>query len=126
MIVDAECQNCRATLPTTYTRLGAAEWCDACLRFTVPQIRSGASIPASGRALTFKDFQQLLGTPEYRPEVKPLLEEWFGYYLSENGEEALVLNSQDEAVDPLWLHLKIQDSSAMQTKLYNTAMVLWR
>lgn len=126
MTFEAECQHCRSRIAISYVRLGAAAWCGECLRFTVPQIPQGASVPASGWALTFTDFRQLLEGRPYRSEVAQLFGEWFGYRLVEYQQGTLILNSHHEAVDPLWLHLKIQGSEAMQTQLYNRAMKLWR
>ena len=74
--------------------------------------------------LTCRDFQQLV---QYKPDltfVAPLLDDWFGYRLVGDGPDTLILNTSAEAIDPLWLHLKIQDDADKQGRLYSLAMAL--
>jgi len=68
----------------------------------------------------------LVATKAYRKEVLGFILQNFGYTIDEEGADTLILNDRKEAIDQLWLHLKIQDSSGLQYKLYQLAMSLWR
>jgi len=124
--VTTKCQNCGAGFQTEYQRLGAPVACPECLQETVPQIPIGIQIPVHDWDLTYKDFRQLLEDHAYRADIAPLLDAWFGYQLAGGGPDTLIVNKVNEAIDPLWLHLKIQSDADKQYKLYQTAMSLWR
>lgn len=124
--VTTKCQSCGVEFQTEYQRLGAAVTCTACHHETVPQIPDGTQMPSTEWDLTYNDFRQLLRYRPYRCEISPLLDEWFGYQLCGDGPDTLVLNPKNEAIDPLWLHLKIQSDADKQYRLYQTAMSLWR
>ena len=120
------CPGCGAESRTEYRLLGAPSRCPACARDIVPQVPTGTRIPVHLSELTYHDFRRLIEDPAYRPEIAALLSGWFAYRLSGENRETLILNDQGEAVDPLWLHLKIQNTSAQQAALYQQAMSLWR
>lgn len=124
--VTTKCQNCGAEFKTEYQRIGASVSCTYCLRDTVPQIPNGTLIPNTGLDLTFHDFRQLVEYESYRKEFLPLLNNWFRYHLEGDGPDTLIVNNNNEAIDPLWLHLTIQRDRGKQGELYNTAMSLWR
>jgi len=120
------CPGCGAAMHTEYRRLGAVCRCPACARDVVPQVPNGTRLPVHASELTYHDFRQLIEHPAYRREVGALLARWFAYTLRGENRETLVVNSRGEAVDPLWLHLRIQDTPAQQAALYQQAMSLWR
>jgi hypothetical protein len=120
------CPSCGAQSHTEYRLLGAPTSCSGCARDIVPQVPNGGSIPVHTWDLTFHDFKQLIEDPACRSEVAPLISAWFGYRLAGENRDTLILNDQDEAINPLWLHLKIQGTSAHQFALYQQAMSLWR
>lgn len=124
--VTTKCQNCGAEFQTEYQRIGAPIFCTNCLHDTVPQIPNGTQIPSTEWEITYKDFRQLVEYKPYRSDIAPLLNGWFGYQLSGDGPDTLIINTNMEAIDPLWLHLKIQNDANKQHELYQTAMSLWR
>jgi hypothetical protein len=106
--------------------LGVPTLCSGCSRDIVPQIPTGGSVPAHAWDLTFHDFKQLIEYPAYRSRIGPLISGWFGYQLTGENGDTLILNSRGEAINAVWLHLKIQGAQAQQFALYQTAMSLWR
>ena len=122
----AGCPHCAGTLPVPYARLGSTVRCDHCSRYVVAAIPPGGVYPVTGADLHYGDFLQLISDPEYRSAVQPLVSRWFGYTLAGAGADVAVLNDAGEALDPLWLHLRIQEDAARQSELYQTAMSLWR
>ena len=124
--VTTKCQHCGAEFQTEYQRLGVPVRCKDCLYDTVPQIPIGTLIPPHEWDLTYTDFRQLFQQALYRTENARLLDGWFGYKLSGDGPDTLIVNADTEAIDPLWLHLKIQGDANKQYQLYQTTMSLWR
>jgi hypothetical protein len=124
--VTTVCPSCGVQSRTEYRLLGAPTGCMGCARDIVPQVPDGASIPATRWDITFHDFKRLIEHPAYRAEIEPLISAWFGYQLSGENSDTLILNEQAEAIDPLWLHLRIQNTSVQQSALYQRAMALWR
>lgn len=120
------CQNCGASLDTPYVLLGAAAECPSCGERTVPRVPVGTFYPERGYEISFADFRRLLSDPDYRPSVAPLLRRWFGYELEASGDVVRIRSQNGEEVDPLSLHLSIQEDSSKQSSLYRTAMTLWR
>jgi hypothetical protein len=124
--VTTVCPFCGVQSRTEYQLLGAPTCCTGCARDIVPEVPAGASIPATRWDMTFHDFKRLIEHPAYRAEIEPLISAWFGYKLYGENSDTLVLNGQAEAINPLWLHLRIQNTSARQSALYQRAMSLWR
>ncbi len=126
-LVDTKCPVCTTELPVPYVELGASRWCNHCLKAVVPAVPLGGSYPLSGSALSFSDFRQLIDESSSRAPASGLLTKWFRYSLSGEGRNVTcILNDRGEAIDPLWLHLKIQADREMQGEIYNLAMSLWR
>jgi hypothetical protein len=50
----------------------------------------------------------------------------FGFSLQKIDDNWMIINSQNEAIDRLWLHLKIQQDKNLASDLYNLAMSIWR
>jgi hypothetical protein len=125
MNIQVICQNCGSSLEIPYVRLGTTLRCEHCMQYTVPKMPTGAQMPETGNALSYSDFRGLIEYAPYRSKVEHLLAEWFDYSVAAEGRDIHVLNDQEEAIDPLWLHLRIQASSDLQKKLYQTAMALW-
>jgi len=126
MNIQVVCQNCGSSLEIPYVRLGTSSRCEHCLQYTVPNIPAGAQMPETGNALSYSDFRGLTEYAPYRIKIEQLVAEWFDYSVTSIGRDIHVLNNQEEAIDLLWLHLRIQASSDLQKKLYQTAMALWR
>jgi hypothetical protein len=124
--VTTVCPSCSAESLTEYRLLGVPTICSGCSRAIVPQIQNGGSIPAHEWDLTFHDFKQLIEDPAYRSDIAPLISRWFGYQLAGENSDTLILNSQGDAIDAVWLHLRIQGAQAQQFALYQKAMSLWR
>jgi hypothetical protein len=125
-IATAGCPYCDATFPVSHGRLGSIVRCVNCTRSVVAHVPTGGSVPVTGYGLDYRDFRQLLQDGEGREPVQKLIARWFDYRLQGDGSEVLVLNREGEAIDPLWLHLRIQDDAEKQGELYRTAMTLWR
>jgi len=117
-IANSICPNCKQALKVEYVLLGAPAWCNGCLSWNVPKIPPGESFPSSGYHLSFDNFLQLL--PEITAQA--LINKWFGFQV----EGSSIINDRNEVIDPLWLHLRIQNDEEMRGSLYNTAMDLWR
>ena len=126
MSVSVSCPRCASEFQVSYLELGSVETCSSCLHDVVPEVVLGSSIDPTGRELSFRDFLQLLRSPASRESVAPLLRSWFGYSISGESSRPIVFNERSEAIDLLWLHLKVQSNQAHQAELYNTAMNLWR
>ena len=120
------CPGCGTTMRTEYRRLGAACRCPACARDVVPRVPTGTRLPVHASELTYHDFRQLIENPAYRREIAALLARWFACTLRGEHRETLVVDGRGEALDPLELHLRIQDTPAQQAALYQQAMSLWR
>lgn len=120
-----KCQSCGIKFQIEYRRLGALVKCKNCFENIIPQILNGTKISSQGWELAYKDFRQLILYKEYRSTISPLLKKWFGYQISNNDSDILITNKSGEVIDMLWLHLKIQDDSDKQYKLYQAAMSLW-
>ena len=120
------CQNCGASLDTPYILLGAAAECPSCGESTIPQVPVGTRYPQTGFELKFADFQRLLSDADYVPSLAPLLRQWFGYCLESSGGVTRIRSQSGAEVDPLSLHLSIQEDSSKQYTLYQAAMSLWR
>jgi len=121
------CPGCMKPLPVLYQELGVTIWCNNCLRLTIPFIPIGAEIPLSGSSITYTDFQQLISDNSARGPVEAALKNWFNFELSGAGRnETLILNQSQEAIDPVWVHRKIQSDKIKQSEIYNIAMSLWR
>jgi hypothetical protein len=106
--------------------MGAAIRCPACFAWTVPQIPHGGRYPSTGYDTSFGDFRQLLETEGWTQPVAALLATWFGYRVVKDAEGVWILNAAGEAMDPLWVHLRIQGDAERQGTLYRTRMDLWR
>ena len=109
-------------MPTRW--LGSVVRCKDCLAAIVPYMPQGAAYPPSGYELRYGDFVTLLQSGE--ATMQWFLTHRFGYANRSTRELARVLNAQQEAIDPIWLHERIQDSSTLQRELYDIAMSLWR
>jgi hypothetical protein len=125
-IAATECQNCGHAFRTEYRRLGSTAHCPACLQDTIPRIPVGGSVPAHLQEVTFRDFRQLIECLPYRAAIVSLLKEWFGYQVAGEGGDTIILNDRAEAIDSLWLHLRIQNDGPKQHAFYQTAQSLWR
>jgi hypothetical protein len=125
LTVQTVCDKCGAALDTPYVLLGATTECQSCGEITLPRVQVGTLYPVTGYEITFADFQQLLSYSAYRPSVTPLLQQWFGYELEEAGSVVRIRTSDGGEIDPLSLHLRIQEDSGKQHTLYRTAMTLW-
>ncbi len=119
-----QCQHCKTAMPVAYTRLGVPQRCPACGHHTVPRVPEGGSVPASGSALTYTTFTDLLADEPADDAVMRFLSTHFGYVLRSHGPDGFVMNKTGEAVDRLWLHLTIQNSPELRGQLYNIVMSL--
>ncbi len=120
------CQNCGASLDTPYVLLGAATECPSCGESTIPQVPVGTRYPYTGYELTYANFQRLLSDSDYLPSLAPLLRQWFGCCLESSGDVTRIRSPSGAEVDPLSLHLSIQEDSSKQYALYQMAMSFWR
>ena len=125
-VVDVAGAGCGHRFRIEYRRLGASVPCPTCGRTSVPAVPSGGTYPLSGWEITFTDFRQLVEDVHNRSAVEPLLAKWFGYRISGHDAKATILDARGSPIEPLALHLRIQDDDAMQQSLYRTAMTLWR
>lgn len=126
MNIHAVCQNCGSSFEFPFERLGTAMRCEKCLNYTIPIVPVGTQYPKTGFAMSYTDFRYLIEYAPYRAKTGKLIKEWFDYSIVSVGEEIHIVNDQEESIDLLWLHLRIQSSSDLQKKLYQTAMALWR
>jgi hypothetical protein len=113
-------------MSTEYVRLGAIAKCRQCLRATIPVMPQGGRYPVTGKEITFTDFCHLLEEPAYRRTVAPLMAEWFGFEVAITSAGVRLVNLAGEALDTLWVHLRIQADGPRQEALYQVAMSLWR
>lgn len=126
MSVSVSCPRCALEFQLPYRELGSVMTCSSYLHDVVPDVVIGVSIGANGRELSFRDFLQLVRDPASREAVAPLLRAWFRYSISGESSRPIIFNKRDEAIDLLWLHLKVQSDQTHHAELYNTAMNLWR
>lgn len=124
--LDVECPECSSSLTIDYRRLGSIIQCPECLRDVDPRVPVGGTIPVHQWELTFRDFRRLVEDRSYRHAIAPLMKEWFDYRIIEDGLRTRILNVHSEPVDPLELHLRIQDDSQLRYELYQVAQSLWR
>jgi hypothetical protein len=120
------CTHCNAEVSVEYVRLGACVECRNCLKTFVAEMSVGGMYPTTEWHMTFQNFRQLIGEGSYRSAVEPMFELWFNYRLEGSGAGTLVLNEGGEAIDQLWLHLRIQNDAEKQHRIYQVAMSLWR
>jgi hypothetical protein len=92
----------------------------------VPVVPHGGRYPATGSEITYANFRQLLEYPEFRGAVAPLMAEWFGYSVTDTPVGVRLVNPAGEALDTLWIHLRIQADGPRHRALYQLAMSLWR
>ncbi len=111
---------------TPYIWLGSTAECRKCWQITVPIVPVGGKIPGHGSEITYRDFCYLLENPDYRVIVTPLIAEWFGYKIVETPAGVRMMNPAGEALDTLWIHLRIQNDGPRHRVLYQLAMSLWR
>lgn len=123
--VTTACQRCHAAIVIEYVLLGSAMQCPHCLQVTVPAIPVGGIIPSSGYALTYRDFRQLIEPGADRAAVEPLLNEWYGATIGAIFGQTVMIGRDGVPIDPLWLHLEIQNNESRQQSLYQLAMTLW-
>ena len=126
MNIKVVCQNCSSSLEIPYVRLGTSMRCENCSQYTVPNVPVGAQFPETGNTLSYSDFRGLIENAHYRSKVGKLITQWVDYSVITEGQDIHILNDQEEAIDLLWLHLRIQASSDLRKKLYQTAMALWK
>jgi len=126
MNIQVQCQNCGKNFDLSYLLLGASVQCEKCKEYTVAKVPVGTHYPDTGFAISFRDFRQLLEYPDHRPHIEPLIKDWFNYSLESDEFRVKIINAKGECMDPLWLHLRIQDSTERQEILYRIAMSLWR
>jgi hypothetical protein len=100
--------------------------CPSCGASTIPRVEVGTLYPYRGYEMSFADFQRLLSDSTDRQAVAPLLREWFGYELEEAGGEVSIRAQGGEEIEPIALHLSIQEDGPRQLALYQTAMTLWK
>lgn len=86
----------------------------------------GGTVPVHQWELTFLDFRSLVEDRSNRHAIAPLMKEWFDYRIIGHGLRTRIVNGNSEPVDPLELHLRIQDDSRFQYQLYQVAQSLWR
>lgn len=120
------CQRCHGTIVVDYVLLGSAMRCPHCLHDTVPEVPIGGVIPLNGYALTFREFRQLLEPGAERLAIQPFITQWYGATIDSFQGRLAVLGRQGVPIDPLWLHLDIQNDPIRQQALYQVAMSLWR
>lgn len=91
-----------------------------------PLVPIGTEYPATESEIAYKDFDQLLRVPAYKPEIGRLLAQWFGFEIAGEGDSAVVRSRHGEPVDPLDLHQRIQKDPTKRKELYRVAIGLWR
>ena len=126
VVVDVQCPDCAHTSRIEYRRLGSPAPCAGCHTETLAHVPAGAAYPNTQWELNFREFLMLVREPASRKSVQRLFHEWFGYQLRDVGNEIQIVDPADQSLDPLAVHLEIQDDSAKQLSLYRTAMSLWR
>ncbi len=119
-------QSCSKDILTEYIRIGLQIECPHCLCDTVPQIPNGTLMPGTGSEIEYRDFRQLISEKAYRKEIINFIKVNFGYTIKDRAHDSLILNDRKEAIDPIWLHLQIQESRDLRNQLYQLAMSLWR
>ncbi len=80
----------------------------------------------TGYELTLSDFRRLLSYPDYRPEVAPLIRDWFGYEVVPTEEGFTIRDRRGVEVRPEVVHETIQADRDRQFRIYQVAMSLWR
>jgi len=80
----------------------------------------------TGYEITLSDFRQLLSYAAYRPEVAPLIRDWFGYEVvpTDGGFELRDRSGVERS--PKVVHESIQADRERQFRIYQVAMSLWR
>ncbi len=124
--LDVECPECSSSLTIEYRRLGSVIQCPECLRDVDPRVPVGGKVPVHQWELTFRDFRSLVEDRANRHAIAPLMQEWFDYRIIGHGLGTRIVNCKSEPVDPLELHLRIQDDSRFQYQVYQVAQSLWR
>jgi hypothetical protein len=99
--------------------------CEQCFASMVPYVPTGGTYPSSGYKTSFRDFKDLLTDNQPQNEIRAALREWFGYEVSDEGEDLLVLNERGEAIDLLWLHLRLQSEPERQYRVYGERWKAW-
>ena len=124
-LIPSICPNCKTPLPVPYRERGVAKWCNTCLHETVPIVPVGSSIQNSGNSLTYSSFRSLIEDSD-REQIGKLLKSWFNFEISGNGrDDTLIVNDLGQAIDPVWLHRKIQADDNFKGEIYNLAMTIW-
>ena len=100
--------------------------CKKCFADMVPIIPGGGSYPLGGYSMSYRNFKKLLVDTSQYNEVKQSLKDWFGFEVSFDGEDLLVFNDRGEAIDLLWLHLKVQADEEKKRRAYNFLHTAWR
>ncbi len=121
VIAKAQCQKCQSAIDIAYVLLGSTVTCSNCLALTVPIIPTGGTYPQHVNELRYSDFIGILT----ERSVQNSLQKWFGFEVRNENTRDLILNSKQEAVDPLWLHLNIQSDESKRSEIYNLAMSIW-
>jgi len=111
MNINAVCQNCGSSFEFPYERLGTSMMCENCLNYTIPIVPEGSQYPKTDYAVSFTDFRYLIEYAPYRAKVSNLINEWFDFSIVSKGQDIHIMNDQEESIDLLWLHLRIQASS---------------
>jgi hypothetical protein len=124
--VETACPSCGMAMTTAYVRLGTAIRCPGCSEIAIPEMSKGASHPDTGFEISYYDFWYFLECPSYRKSVAPLMAEWFRYDVADTAAGVRLVNAGGEALDTLWVHLRIQADHLKQRELYGVAMGLWR
>lgn len=80
----------------------------------------------AGYEITRDDFRRLVSDPYCQPPIAEVLGQWFGYRIEGRDEAAVLRDMEGNLVDEDALHARIQADPAMQNRIYNEAMTLWR
>lgn len=85
---------------------------------------------ASGYAVTFADFIQLVTDPAYSAVMLPLIRLWLGLEREcppegKNLGDVAFRDPNGSRHNPLIVHERIQSEPSWQRQFYNNAMTLW-
>lgn len=122
--ISISCPSCGVKFRILYILLGAPAGCVSCGALFVADVGLGTVFPVTVCEMRFGAFRNL--AKDDLKETSRLLEEVLGYTIQSESGFVMYKNSKGELVDPLMIHLEIQNDPELQRRFYRLGLSLWR